>query len=514
MIIIGIEQAYLKMKRLFNVYLAASALLCVTCTSDVEDAAIFDAELTLQTALLHFEGDILRYEPRTRSTTSAWDEGACLYIQYRTANGLVDGIATYHQDMDEWMVNYHGSITNGQLTQCEVYYFEQFTVATMTSVTFSQQSAVYADTLAMYRYENGKVTLKAHLRPLTGRIRFRGAPGKMVSFTGLKWYNSYNITTNTFTTEKEKLTLTVDTDGYTPYVYASFADPVTRKLSIDSEDVDFSYEKNFDATVLTAGESGFINIPSMESRNGWQLVDVSKRVFSVNGVSFTMVRVKAGTFQMGNLSSSSLDGPMHSVTLTNDFYIGETEVTNALYKAVKGYSPSSQNWGDNYPVEGVSWNNLMETNSFLELLNRALNSQLDGKQFRLPTEAEWEFAARGGHKQSMPNYTYAGSNNIDEVAWYTNNSNNRYHPVAQKKANELGIYDMSGNLWEWCQDWYDSNYYSVSPVTNPTGPTTGSYRIIRGGAYQTDSFWTYCVTSRWMDAPSTMSLLIGFRLAL
>ena len=195
--------------------------------------------------------------------------------------------------------------------------------------------------------------------------------------------------------------------------------------------------------------------------------------FTVNGVSFNMVAVEGGTFTMGATSEQQgiaydWEKPTHSVTLS-DFSIGETEVTEELWYAVMGESQYSRCKNKNLPVAHVSWNECQE---FITQLN-----QLTGKNFRLPTEAEWEYAARGG-KESM-GYRYAGSNTLSEVAWYTGNSENVTHTVKQKQPNELGLYDMSGNVWEWCQDWY-GDYYRFEE-TNPTGPPAASYRVRRGG---------------------------------
>ena len=238
--------------------------------------------------------------------------------------------------------------------------------------------------------------------------------------------------------------------------------------------------------------------------------------YTVNGVTFTMVSVQGGTFTMGATGEQGSDAwddeekPAHRVTLS-DFSIGQTEVTQALWRAVMGSNPSYFK-GDNLPVEQVSWEDCQE---FIRRLNT-----LTGRRFRLPTEAEWEYAARGGaHSQG---YKYAGGNYLRDVAWYgqwngntydNGNSGERTHPVGTKSPNELGLYDMSGNVWEWCQDWYSSNYYSSSPSTNPTGPSTGSYRVNRGGS------WSYfarnCrVSCRNYNAPSNRIINLGLRLAL
>ena len=234
-------------------------------------------------------------------------------------------------------------------------------------------------------------------------------------------------------------------------------------------------------------------------------VDDSDQTFTVNGVSFTMVGVEGGTFTMGATSEQGTSDPYddeyptHSVTLS-DFAIGETEVTQELWKAVMGSNPSYFS-GTNLPVEHVSWN---DCQTFITKLN-----QLTGKNFRLPTEAEWEYAARGGNKSK--GYKYAGSNNLNDVAWYSDNSSSRTHPVKQKQANELGLYDMSGNVWEWCQDWFCN--YSSGAQTNPTGAASGSYRVLRGGS------WYYSarlcrVSFRNYNAPTFYSDDLGLRLAL
>ena len=229
-----------------------------------------------------------------------------------------------------------------------------------------------------------------------------------------------------------------------------------------------------------------------------------KQTFTVNGVSFTMLFVEGGGFVMGATSEQGSDAdsdekPTHSVTLS-DFSIGETEVTQELWQAVMGSNPSYFK-GAQYPVERVSWEDCQE---FVKKLN-----QLTGKNFRLPTEAEWEYAARGGNKSK--GYKYAGSNTLGNVAWYTDNSSSRTHPVKQKQANELGIYDMSGNVWEWCQDWYGC--YSSSHQTNPKGVSFGYDRVFRGGG------WIYAavdcsVSNRHHWLPSDRAFHLGLRLVL
>ena len=226
--------------------------------------------------------------------------------------------------------------------------------------------------------------------------------------------------------------------------------------------------------------------------------------FTVNGVTFTMIRVEGGTFTMGAISEQGNDAfddeiPTHCVTLSS-YFIGETEVTQALWQAVMGNNPSKWN-GKNLPVEQVSWN---DCQTFITKLN-----QLTGKKFRLPTEAEWDFAARGGTKSH--GYKFSGSNNVDDVAWYEGNSGSRTHDVATKQSNELGLYDMSGNVMEWCQDWYGS--YSSEAQRDPKGPSSGSYRVNRNGSWICFD-WDCCVAKRNRYKVDGCGGNLGFRLAL
>ena len=228
-------------------------------------------------------------------------------------------------------------------------------------------------------------------------------------------------------------------------------------------------------------------------------------VFTVNGISFKMIRVDGGTFTMGahaNQEDEAWDDekPAHSVILGN-YYIAETVVTQALWQAVMGNNPSKFQDDINNPVESVSYDDCKE---FISKLNT-----LTSKQFRLPTEAEWEFAARGGNKSR--DYIYAGSNNLDDVAWYIDNSDDYTHPVKNKAPNELGLYDMTGNVFEWCNDYW-SNIYPSNAQINPQGPTSGICRVLRGGS-RGDDAWGCCSSRRFRLNPVGRGFDLGFRLA-
>jgi len=224
------------------------------------------------------------------------------------------------------------------------------------------------------------------------------------------------------------------------------------------------------------------------------------RTFTVNGVSFKMVRIPAGEFMMGsppNEPERGDDETQHRVRISRDFWMGQTEVTQGLWKAVMGSNPSYfSNCGDDCPVEQVSWHECQE---FIQ----KLNGMVSGGNFRLPTEAEWEVACRAG--TTGP---YAGD--LDAMGWYVENSGSKTHGVGQKQPNAWGLYDMHGNVFEWCQDWYGG--YPAGSVTDPTGPSSGSIRVLRGGS------WYYVAgfcrsADRNRDTPGSRSFSLGLRLA-
>ena len=226
-----------------------------------------------------------------------------------------------------------------------------------------------------------------------------------------------------------------------------------------------------------------------------------------------MIFVKGGCYKMGNAFPENKEDfqeelPVHEVCV-DDFYLGKYEVTQGQWKKVMGNNPSEESsCGENCPVQNVSWNDVQ---GFIS----KLNSLSGGSKFRLPTEAEWEFAARSGGK----NDKYSGGNDVDKVAWYYNNAKDtskkeefhKINPVGKKAPNALGFYDMSGNVWEWTNDWYGSNYYSTSPRNNPTGPATGETRAIRGGC-ASGYEWNMRVSRRDAYEPDYRYRSIGFRL--
>ena len=534
----------------------------------------------------------------TRAAADAWQDGDVVYLLLSDKDGnKVQAYVRYDATEQEWgevmYEGYKSYLTCTSERKAEAYFIEGVNNLQPQNITFSNDKAVYVCSSGSYIYpEDGDMTVTVSLKPLTGRIRFKGTAGTTATIEGLKTCTSFSRTTGSVTTSTAKVSTTVAADGSTPYIYCLFADTSSPTLTITSDN---TYRTVFDSStsVLKAGKSGFLTLPTNEDHRGWmtlqgvtgitldktsvsikpgstaqltatvspdnatdksitwsssntavatvdnngkvtavkegtatitvksvsnsnvkatcQVTVEVDRTFTVGGVTFKMKLVEAGTFQMGGTSYDD-EKPIHSVTITKDYYMGETEVTQALWKAVTGYSPTSGGsaWsstcglGDNYPAYYISY---ADVQSFITKLN-----SLTGEKFRMPTEAEWEYAARGGKKSK--GYTYSGSDTAGDVAWYSDNSSNKTHPVKSKAANELGIYDMSGNVYEWCSDWYDFSYYSSSPQNDPTGPATDkSYRVFRGGCWFSDASYC-CCADRDGFTPSYRYYNVGFRLAL
>ena len=265
-------------------------------------------------------------------------------------------------------------------------------------------------------------------------------------------------------------------------------------------------------------EEKFSNSEAVQEQESEELISLP---ITVNGVSFEMVKVIGGSYVMGaskggffksadsvrnyDADANEDEKPVHNVTLDN-FFIAKTQVTQALWRAVMEVGPDCNGeWearyglGDEYPAYRVSWSDIQD---FLEKLN-----QLTDKQFRLPTEAEWEYAARGGKKGD--GNKYSGGYDLSTVAWFTGNSDGHTHPVGQKAPNPLGLYDMSGNVWEWCNDWYGT--YGRILQINPQGPFSGSSRVLRGGSWRDNA--NYCrVSSRSWFSPNGKYNGYGFRI--
>jgi len=346
-------------------------------------------------------------ETGTRSAAS-WENGEKIYLIFTTGNSTTNGEAVYNDG--KWTVSYYGALTSGIESTCVARYFEKPGTDNGSVVYLSENSSIYEDLAGTYYFEDNTLSVTATLSPKTGRIRFAGADQEEISVYGISYYTSYDINTgNLITSQSSKdhvsVIKTKVADGYTPYIYGIFSNEETPRISMVTSTNGYTCYPS--ASVFQAGESGFMTIPTEESCNGWK-----KRVtFTVNNVDFDMIYLATGR---------------------SKYLLAETELTSKLYNATTG---SSSNYETPFTTSPTR---------FLEIIS-SINA-LTGLTFRIPTDTEWLYAAKGGSKSL--GFTYSGSNDINEVAWYYNNSERNLHNVKQLMSNEAGFYDMSGNAGE------------------------------------------------------------------
>ena len=490
---------------IFGIAAMLQLVLAASCSNS--DVICDIADDAPHTATMKLIGGVRGFDD-SRADADGWSDGDVIYLNFNTAGGVIEGKATYNKASDTWSVSYNGTLTEGVVTQCQAYYFDAIESANGNEVSFNYSTAVYADKNASYFYKDGAIAITASLMPQTARFRFKGTPGTEFNVSGFNRYDGYS--SKALTKSTDWMRTTISSDGYSPYIYG-FLSSESSTLFVNNGD--YSYSRTINDTEFAQGRTGKFTLPTEENFTGWEKVYQNKIVV-VNGISFNMIYIEAGTFTMGataeQTGAGSDETPAHQVTITKDYYMGEIEVTQALWYAVMGQKPTADGsvWsstyglGDNYPAYYISWN---DCQVFISKLN-----QLTGLTFRLPTEAEWEYAARGGNKATTQTL-YSGSNTIDDVAWYISNSSSSTHPVAGKAANVLGLYDMSGNMYEWCNDWYGS--YSSGAQTDPTGPSGGALRVLRGGSW--GDFAASCRVAFRTDGGVTGRLNhCGMRLAL
>ncbi|CAG37151.1 formylglycine-generating enzyme family protein [Desulfotalea psychrophila] len=279
------------------------------------------------------------------------------------------------------------------------------------------------------------------------------------------------------------------------------------RLALKALDIEGAEKVIAELQRLVAGGSNLFDLGTvhelqalLETSRKWPLPG---RNYTESMTNIEMIWVPAGSFEMGDQFDQGADceKPVHEVEL-DGFWLGKYPVIQSQYEEVMGINPSRFKKADTYPVETVSWH---DAQAFIEQLYKQ-----SGMRFRLPTEAEWEYAARSGGKREL----YAGGNDIEAVAWYGGNSNCSTHPVGKKQANGLGLYDMSGNVWEWCQDWFDKYYYQSSPGNNPRGPSLGSNRVLRGCNWDGAGSWALRSAFRFGIASDARNSRVGFRLVL
>lgn len=462
-----------------DIILCMSLFIAMSCTSDETDNNVPSHTANGKyTCRMYLDKEALSgFNPTRSGEEKMWNNGDVVYVQFAYSDFSetkhIAGNAVYHSETEDWELTYNNYIPGEGI--CEMYFFDP-SGSVSSIISIDEQTVVYEDLDATYKKNSkGDLIVHARLEPKTGRLRFKGEANTRIYVRGLDFISSYDVESNEFSLSSPVIPLAVRPDGFTPYLYATSN---IDDLSIES---DYSlYAKTFNR-ILSPGKSGVIEIPYPWNYTGWTRSSLFETI-TVKGIAFKMMHVGAGTFLMGateeqeNPSEDEL--PLHRVTLTNDYYMGETVVTQALWEAVMGSNPS-MDVAENKPVTYVSHSDCL---TFIDELNR-----LTGKKFRLPTEAEWEYAAREGYKSA--GYPYSGGTSIDDYAWYKENCK-QLQEVKTKQPNALGIYDMSGNVWEWCHDGY--GIYSPDDATDPTG-TNDKYKVLRGGCYQSAA--QYCRTS-------------------
>ena len=376
------------------------------------------------------------------------------------------------------------------------------------TVTAKNTSIIWPDQSSI----EGSFTLKGskatYVPPSTiGTYRFtvsaEANPSKSVTAKITVVYASPEISISPSTSEiKVGKTIQLTAETVIPTGQPQPQDPVW-EVSGDCGVIDqnglFSAARAGDCTVRAS-------LKDLNNKKITESVIVKIKDTTLDDILGDMVQVRGGTFTMGCAQAQesdcySYEKPARQVTLS-DFYIGRYEVTQYIWKQIMGINinPSS-NRRDNLPVENVSWDDVQE---FLEKLN-----ERTGKTYRLPTEAEWEYAARGGNQGR--GYVYSGSNTLEDVGWYVDNSDEVTHPVGMCKANELGLFDMSGNVDEWVNDWFGA--YSEGALNNPTGPSSGRSRVVRGGSsVREEDFSRVSYRGGW--TPGSSNNYLGFRLAI
>lgn len=473
-----------------NKFLVFALMMCSlwACSDNIEltDETQDVPEMTGEhTCVLYLNGQRLHYsnEADTRTTT-IWADQSKIYLTLDTDNGKVRGTAIYTQSSDSWIFNYNGTLNVDKASQCNAYYIENG-IENNAGIQLSASSAIYEDTEGQYIYSGNVLSVSANLKPKTGRMRFKGESNDSIFVKGITHYTYFHFGSTSFSTSTEELFLATKAEGqdtyYTPYVYGYFTNEKSPALQVTA--FDQAYERTFGTDIFKAGESGYITIPNSLSSNNWTSSNpffklnysasaTQKQKDAINQFIDNMVKVEGGIFWMGaqkvndeapnyDINAFDEESPVHQVILA-PFYMGKYEVTNELYDAVMSKTSDyakKKPFTSRYLTTFPSTSFPSDLQSFLTTLN-----ELTGLKFDIPTEEEWEYAARGGRKTHY--YTYAGSNTLEYVA---NTSGYNYYEIGTYTANELGIYDMTGNCSELC--YYRDKYTNLLTI-NPQITTT------------------------------------------
>lgn len=417
------------MKKLKQWMFAMSiAIMGVSCAEQEPLTGSAEQSDSFNTCIMNFNASLTDYDSQTTRAESTWADSSRVYLQFLNGTERITGEALYDAEQDQWSVSYYGKLPEATSLTCEALYFENIDSTTTSGlVVTNEQTAIYEDLKGTYLYENDALTVVANLAPKTGRVRFTGKAGTKVKLTGISSYATYEPRSNHFTTTNKLIEVSTDANQTTPYVYGFFTNDTVRYLGLMAND--YAFTKACKEGMMDKGVSGYLSIPTLERCNGWEK---GLRI-RVKGVEFLMI-------------------PCPDFDTKSSFAIGETEVTQELYQAVMGTNPSSNKASLQHPVEYIYKE---DGTLFINNLNK-----MSSLTFSLPTLNQWTFAAKGG--SSSQGYIYSGSNDLDAVAWYADNSGGKTHRVKTKQPNELGIYDMTGNVSELIGNYYYGGNYSTS----------------------------------------------------
>ena len=417
------------MKKIISYFsMALSVLLTCSmfsCSSDdiFEDLELDENNKKAKTCelVLNVEKVSFDEENPTRSVTRSvtnWENGDKIYLTFSNTSGTSYGDAIYNGGT--WTVNYYGSLTEGVASKCSAVYFDNFNYESSSVIQLTENTGIYEDLNGQYIFNDGTLSVTATLSPKTGRIRFASTSSDSVTIYGISHYTSYDVSNGEYISSTGALKVKPNA-GYTPYIYGEFSDLEQPRLNIIT--TNSGYTRLFPTSVFKKGESGFLNVPTVSSHNGWQ----NSVILKVNGVEFTMIPVEY---------------------TAGFFLLAETETTEQLYNAIIGSTATTSK----LPKRNISYSNW---STFISKLKAT--TELN---FYIPSREEWQHAYKGGEKSQ--NSTYSGSNIISNVAWYEGNSEGKVHDVKLLQPNELGFYDMSGNVFEFTSyysSYYDEYYY-------------------------------------------------------
>lgn len=429
-----------------------------------------------------------------------------LYLFNNNGSYSITGRGSYDEDRSTWLFTYDGGVSEG-LTSGDVYGYlfekewHRYGSGTDEYIELGPRVPVYEAPGGKFEFVRDTLFIDAQFAPITSRIGFTqvladGESREVYWVSGLRYYSRFNPNTFLFDDSGDSF-YGASADNKT-YFYGNALFPTAPVLLYDAHG--YYFVKHLPATALQTGESGYVYLPQdSKTYEGWKKYRRGSYDWWIDGTRNLCFRfVACGSFYMGGTDAQ----PIHEVTLTDSFFMMETEVDQSLWYQIMG-GPEEYRY-QTIPVTGKSWEEIQE---FIAKMSAYYKCT-----FRLPTEAEWEYAARGGMYETANYlyYTYSGSDDIDAVAWFKDNSEDRIHNIWEKNCNDLALDDMSGNVAELCSDWYAD--YKADDVVDPAGPETGTVHVVRGGSAFSTADW--CTNTHRGKESDYAPEEIGFRLVM